>query len=239
MNISRSRARPFVTALAMLAAFAWSGSAHAQAAQSPQPAAPAPPEPSARADAPPDTARSDPTAREHADNGQPHHLRIGAIGGIGFPRALAIEPMVVWNGLVGIGGEYGALPAMTINGVQFSLWSLAGDVRVFPFRGAFFVGLRAGHQHLDVSTTISVATLGSAPEEFTLDSFFINPRIGFLWTSNAGFSLGVEAGVEFPLTASMSSTLPLSLAPSAQSTADTLGSAVIPTVDLLRIGLLL
>ena len=35
------------------------------------------------------------------------------------------------------------------------------------------------------------------------------------------------------------SELPLSLAPSAQSTADTLGSAVIPTVDLLRIGLLL
>ncbi len=189
----------------------------------------------------PANATSDPrpSRDEVSDDSAPHKLRVGAIAGIGFPRPLAIEPMVVLSGLVAIGGEYGVLPSTTVDGVQASLWSLAGDVRVFPFRGAFFVGLRAGHQHIEAATTVTVAPYGSAPEVLSFDSFFVNPRIGFLWTSNAGLTFGVEAGVQIPLTASTDSTLPISLVPSAQNTAQALGGAVLPTVDVLRIGLLL
>lgn len=187
---------------------------------------------------PPPAASEPPPTVDRPDDTEPHKLRVGAIAGVGFPRPLAIEPMVVLSGYVAIGGEYGVLPSMTVDGVTVSLWSLAGDVRVFPFRGAFFVGLRAGHQHVDASTTITVAPYGSAPEQLSFDSFFVNPRIGFLWTSNAGLTLGVEAGLQIPLTASTDSSLPLSLVPSAQSAAQTLGGTVLPTVDLLRIGML-
>jgi hypothetical protein len=179
------------------------------------------------------------TTDQPVDEAGPDRLRIGVIGGIGFPRPLAIEGMVMMGGLVALGAEYGALPATTIDDVQTSLWSLAGDARIFPFRGAFFVGLRAGHQHIGASTTIAVGSLGSAPEELALDSWFVNPRVGFLWRSRAGLALGVEAGVQIPLSSTVSSTLPLSLVPAAQSTADTLGNTVLPTVDLLRLGLLL
>jgi hypothetical protein len=126
-----------------------------------------------------------------------------------------------------------------IAGVQTSLWSLSGDVRVFPFRGPLFIGLRAGRQHIDAQTTIAAAGDGSATEALGLDSWFLNPLVGLLWTSRAGLTIGIDAGVQIPLSSSTSSTLPLSLAPGAQRTADALGSTWLPTVDLLRIGLLL
>ncbi|HEY4016856.1 MAG TPA: hypothetical protein VGM06_26165 [Polyangiaceae bacterium] len=230
--------KPITFAIASsFAALAWSSVALAQsegAAPTLQPV---------RADvaAQPSVADDRPAVVDRASGAdEVHKLRIGAIAGVGFPRPLAIEPMVVVGGWVAFGAEYGVMPAMTIYGVDTSLWSLAGDVRVFPFRGNFFVGLKLGHQHIDASTTVTVAPYGSAPEQLALDSFYINPRIGFVWTSNAGLTLGVEAGVQVPLTASIDSSLPFSLAPaSVQNTVQALGGAVLPTVDLLRIGLLL
>jgi hypothetical protein len=117
------------------------------------------------------------------------------------------------------------------------MWSLAADARVFPFRGAFFIGLRAGYQHLGAATTIVVSSIGSASEELALDSWFINPRLGFLWISQEGLCFGVEAGLQIPTSNAVSSTLPLSFVPSIRNTVDSLGGSVLPTVDLLRIGL--
>jgi hypothetical protein len=190
-------------------------------------------------------AAADPTAPVTEAPGPPSPpgvtpLRVGVIGGLGFPRPLAVEAIAEISEVVALGVEYGALPSVTISGVDATLWSLAGDVRVFPFRGSpFFLGLRAGRQHVSAATAVSLMSFGSATEVLDLDSWFLNPRAGFLWTMQGGFTLGVEAGVQIPLSPSVSSTLPLSLYPSAQRTVDALGSSVIPTVDLLRIGLLL
>ena len=52
-------------------------------------------------------------------------------------------------------------------------------------------------------------------------------------------ALGVEAGVQIPLSPDVSSSLPIALYPSAQRTIEALGSSVIPTVDLVRVGLVL
>lgn len=167
-------------------------------------------------------------------------LRIGAIGGVGFPHPLAVEPMIELGEMVAIGVEYAVLPTLNIDNVQTSLWSLSGDARFLPFRRIpFFLGLRTGRQHVHGDTTLAVAGYGSRTETLDLDSWFLNPRLGFLWTSRDGFTIGVDAGVQIPLSWSTKSSLPLTLAPSAQQTADTLGSSWLPTVDLLRIGLLL
>jgi len=230
--------KPITIAIASsFAALAWSNSALAQYEGAAPTLQPQPTDTAAR----PSTAEDRPAPADHAnDDDAIHKLRVGAIAGVGFPRPLAIEPMVVLGGWVAVGGEYGVMPAMTIYGVDASLWSLAGDVRVFPFHGNFFVGLKVGHQHIEASTTVTVAPYGAAPEQLALDSFYVNPRIGFLWTNKAGLTLGVEAGVQVPLTASIDSSLPLSLAASSvQNTVQALGGAVLPTVDLLRIGLLL
>ncbi len=166
-------------------------------------------------------------------------LRVGAVGGVGFPQPLAVEGIVVLGGYVALGAEYGALPATTIDGVHASLWSLSGDARIFPFRDAFFVGLRAGHQRLTASTTIAVASIISIAEALTIDSWFLNPRVGFLWRSSGGLAFGLDAGVEIPMSAAISSTLPLALLPSAQNTIDAIANGVVPTIDIVRIGLVL
>jgi len=185
-------------------------------------------------------APTDSTVRDrHAAESGPKDLRVGAVAGIGFPQPLAIEAMAVMDGIVAVGVEYGGLPTTTFSGVQTSLWALAADARLFPSRGPFFIGLRAGRQHVGASTTVTIPRLGSALEELSVDSWLLNPRVGFLWTSNAGLAFGMDAGAQIPLGSSVSSTLPLSLEPSAQRIADALGNSVIPTVDLLRVGLLL
>ena len=166
----------------------------------------------------------------------PAPVRVGVLGGIGFPRPLAIDGLVIVRGWVAVGAEYGALPPITVADVRTSLWSLAADARVFPFGGPFFAGVRLGHQHVEASATIGVPRIGPTTEALTLDSWFVNPRIGILWASHAGIAFGTEAGVQFPIGPSLSSSVPLSLVPTAQSAADSLGSSPIPTVDVFRVG---
>jgi hypothetical protein len=209
---------------ALVAATAWSRDALAQTVNAPAPV-------TAAAAAPSENELPEPLAARP--------VRAGVIAGIGFPNPLAVEALAEFSGYAAVGAEYGALPAVTIDGVRTSLWSLAGDVRVFPFRGAFFIGLRAGRQHVEATTTVTVMSFGSATEVLDLDAWFLNPRIGFLWTSREGFTLGIDAGVQIPLGPTLSSTLPLALYPEAESTIHALGSSAIPTIDLLRIGLLL
>jgi len=165
-------------------------------------------------------------------------LKVGAIAGVGFPRPLSIEGMLAFGRVVAIGGEYGVLPATTIDGVQGALWSVAGDARIYPFRGAFFVGLRAGFQHIEASTQVAIESV-PAGQELTYDAWFLNPRIGWLWTFGGPFVFGFEAGVQVPVKTEMTSSLSLSIAPEVQRVANVLGAAVIPTIDLLRIGLMM
>jgi hypothetical protein len=222
------------------ATLGWGGSSAAQTSDAPAtPGASPPASAGPTPGGPPPPAGAAEAQQNAVSPSGPRPLRVGVLGGIGFPRPLAIEALAVFSGLVAVGVEYGALPAITVDGVNAGLWSVAADLRVFPFQGAFYLGLRAGRQHARATTSIAAGSFGDATEILDLDSWFLNPRAGFLWTTRDGLSFGVEAGVQFPLSPGVSSSLPLSLYPSAQHTIDALGSSVIPTVDLLRIGLLL
>ncbi len=172
-------------------------------------------------------------------------FRIGAFGGVGFPRPLSIEGFAKIEKVVGVGIEYSVLPAMTLNGIDTTFWALSGDVRVFPFENGFFVGMTVGRQHVGASTTLTLPSpYPSLPESVTADTWFINPRIGFLSTWNWGLTVGIDAGVQIPLSASFASTIPTNLpvnipiATDATDMAHLLGKSVLPTVDLLRVGLL-
>jgi hypothetical protein len=173
-----------------------------------------------------------------ADHEPTHRPQFGAIAGLGFPRPLSIEGLVKVDDLVSVGAEYGVLPSVTLDNVETNLWSLAADARVFPFRNAFFVGLRAGRQHVGASTTVNVDSVGALPETLALDSWFLNPRVGLLWTGATGLTVGAELGIQIPVSSGVSSSLPLALAPEAGRTASTLGKTVLPTINLLQIGAL-
>src|SRR5438128_2668827 len=83
-------------------------------------------------------------ATPEADNGRStsdDHVRVGALGGVGFPRPLMIEGVIGIERALAVGVEYGFMPQSSIADVDMTLWSLAGTARVFPFRGPFFLGL--------------------------------------------------------------------------------------------------
>jgi hypothetical protein len=218
-----------------LAAFATTAAAEMPPTTAPpaSPAAPPAPEPEAIASRPRD-----------ADDGRAGPLgpiEVGVLGGVSFPRPLSIAAMVRLRKTVAVGLEYSLLPKISTADVSTTFYALAGDVRVFPFRNAFFVGLGAGHQHLGATASVGVAQLGSIGGGVTADTWFVNPRLGFLWTYKWGLTLGLDAGVQIPVATSFTNTIPslLSARQEATDLAHLFGKDVLPTVDLLRIGLVL
>jgi hypothetical protein len=190
-------------------------------------------------DSPP---RKDEAAPPPKDSDASKHdgtVHVGVLGGVGFPRPLAIEGVLEFDRLILIGGEYSALPTTNFSGVDTSLWALAADLRVFPMRNGFFVGLRAGKQHLAESATVTVSGI-SASGGNTADTTFLNPRLGFLWNWHA-LAIGIDAGVQIPVLTSTTSNLPAGVTPpsGAADLSHTLSQSVIPTVDLLRIGVVM
>jgi hypothetical protein len=176
------------------------------------------------------------------------NLHIGGVIGAGFPRPLAIEGTVKVQRLVSIGVEYSLMPELTIQGVHTRFWAVAADMRVFPARNGFFVGLRAGRQHLAADTVLSIQGQ-EVPIDAAVETTFINPRAGILWTWNSGITLGIDAGLQIPVSARATGALVyadqvmvpqgMEIVDQVRSVADYLGRSVIPTFDLLRVGILL
>jgi hypothetical protein len=185
------------------------------------------------------SAQAAPSPKETDTARRGDGVHLGVLGGVGFPRPLEVEGLLEFDRLIVLGVEYSALPTTAFSGVQTSLWALAADLRVFPFRNAFFIGLRAGKQHLSEMASVSSDT-GTVSAGETADTTFINPRIGFLWTWHA-LAIGIDAGVQIPLLTTSSSTLPagVSAPASAVDVSRTLSQDAIPTVDLLRLGVVL
>jgi hypothetical protein len=187
---------------------------------------------------PPGPAKEAPPPAPAADD-EYDHFRLGALAGVGFPRPIAFEAFARFGRYVGLGVEYGMLPSITIDPVNVSSWAVSVDTRVFPLHGAFYVGVRGGYQQIAASSTVVVSGYGSANESADLDTWFLNPRIGFLWRTKYAFTIGIDAGVQLPVTSSFSTTLPSAVAMVVRSsTPVTLLSGVLPTVDLLRVGFL-
>ena len=200
----------------------------------------------------PEPAPSPPRDRQEAvaePRGEQDGFQIGVIGGVGFPRLLGIEALFKVERYVAFGIEYSAFPEFAISDVDVSVWALAGDVRVFPFRSAFFFGLRGGHQHVGAGTILEVSGQ-TIPLEGGLDTIFLNPRLGFLWTWDSGITLGLDAGLQIPLSSRTSGALALAdtvmlpargaeVVSEVRRAARVFGESTLPTIDLLRLGLML
>lgn len=182
----------------------------------------------------PDAAFEPPA--DSTSNDEHDDMRFGVIAGVGFPHPIAVEGMMKIADWVAIGFEYGVLPTSSFGSVDLSMQSYAADARFFPFRGAFFVGARMGYQSARASAVI---TVGSASSEQTLNmtSWYVNPRLGILWTSKPGFTIGTELGLQIPMAARTSGSnslgIPVELP---ENPIATLNRSVLPTVDVLRLG---
>jgi hypothetical protein len=169
-------------------------------------------------------------------------VRVGALVGVGFPRPLAVEGFVKINRRVGIGAEYSFLPRANLFGADTSFKAAAADLRIFPFKNGFFVGLRGGRQWLDATATASFAGQ-SATESMSASTWFVNPRLGFLHTFESGITIGLDAGVQVPIAPEYTRVASPAIAGAEndasemlRTAANVLGNKTTPTVDLLRVG---
>ena len=194
--------------------------------------------------APPKVPRSLRHHRDHAartsssDAEAPVH--VGVLGAVAFPRPLGIEAMLSVDRAFSLGVEYSALPTTNVGGVDFGLRAIAADVRIFPLQSSFFIGVRGGRQHLSASASVQDPTYGTLGGSLAIDTWFLAPRAGFLWSWSSGLTVGIDAGVQIPLSHTESTTLPDGVAvPSAiASSADFFGKRVVPTVTLLQAGMM-
>ncbi len=139
--------------------------------------------------------------------GHPHHLgpvQIGVtLGVISIPRPVNVQLIIKGWDLVGIGVSYSALPSfiadaiLSIAGVHnasahSSAWE--ADLRLFILRGAFFLGSSLGTQSLTATATSNGVTA-----QGDLTTFYITPRLGWLWIWDSGFLLGTDFGVQIPV----------------------------------------
>lgn len=174
-------------------------------------------------------------------------FRVGPVVSLGFPRPFAIEGLLEIHDVVGLGVEYSFMPKTTVADVTTRFDALAVDASWHPFRGGFFLGMRAGRQWLSGSATLRVQSVGSFTESAEASTWFVNPRIGYLYTFSSGITLGIDAGVQLPIGATFDRSGPATAAGLSQASsvdrtlrqvASVLGNDVTPTVDLFRLGFL-
>ena len=171
-------------------------------------------------------------------------VQFGFLAGVGFPRPIGAEVLLKIADTVTLGGEYSVMPATTVGAVTVGYRAYAFDLRIHPLKGAFFIGAKLLRQHLDSNGTVTNTTTGTSYSgSMTVDTWFVNPRMGLLWTWSSGFSLGMDAGLQIPMSHTESLSVPAlppgtELPSSVTSVPDTFGKKVLPTVTLLQLGLL-
>ncbi|MBX3228398.1 MAG: hypothetical protein KIT84_07080 [Labilithrix sp.] len=185
------------------------------------------------------------SAAPSSDAPKSETLRIGGMMGVGFPRPFAVEAFAKYKRVVGVGAEYSFMPDATIMGTDVKFRGVAADLRLFPFKGGFFVGVRGGKQWLEAKTTLTInrGALGTYTEGAAASTWFVNPRVGYLKTWDNGITVGIDAGVQIPIGPSYERQISGSSygvdtgADKALATvANVLGNKTTPTIDLLRVG---
>lgn len=169
---------------------------------------------------------------------------------IGFPSPFRFGFEAKALNLAGLGFDYGFLPSMTFSNVKikYNSWRITG--RVYPFRGAFFVGLGFGKQNLSGSSANSVTVAGtpySVNYSVDVNTTILVPHIGWRWIWSSGFFLGMEYGVQVASssTSTFSSDAPSLVTSTTEYTNEKnnieeqgrkLGRTTLPHIGLIQLG---
>jgi len=170
-------------------------------------------------------------------------VRIGALVGIGAPRSVTAEVYFKFFDVISIGGEYTYLPkfvgdwilrAYNLYDPSLSVTSYSWELtlRIYPTRGAFFLGANLGIGSVD-------AVLMGSTQNATakVDAPFVAPRIGWLWIFGSGITLGLDGGAQIPIADPDIVFDPPSFGnyPPLRNVARTVGKSVLPVLNF-RVG---
>lgn len=150
---------------------------------------------------------------EERPSDDPAHFRLGLnVALVGVPRLVNLEAYARVHPYLAVSIGWSTCPRFASDivlkwaGAQsdtteatlndFSAWELA--LRVYPLREVFFFGLGFGRQVVDGQFTEKPSgASGTALSH--VDAWILTPRIGLQWVWRSGFAVGVDGGVQFPL----------------------------------------
>ena len=112
---------------------------------------------------------------------------------LALPHPLEIGIEGKYANRFGFSLDYGFIPTLRVQSAQAQISALSIAARWFPFRGAFFVGMRAGSQNIKVSKSATVQSF-DATVEATVTSSFYTPHMGWRWVWPSGFFTGLDLG---------------------------------------------
>jgi hypothetical protein len=199
-------------------------------------------------------------------------FRIGPVVGVGLPNLLSIGGMLKLTNYLGFGVNVGLIPSTNISfygeaTLSYQEYDVYG--RLFPFGGGFFLGTGIGYATIKgtmkdsfntSSYQIQAQVAGIAiPNPLVYESngsvktMIITPQIGYFYTTDIGFSIGLDLGAQIPIAPSdvnyesklsLPSGTPDVVASSIQSkyvapndkkvkdTLETIGRTPLPTINL-------
>lgn len=172
---------------------------------------------------------------------------LGATVGAGVPSPISGQVLVKYKKVIGLNAEYGFLPTLTLPGgdnIQVSQHMADFGLHVYPFKGAFFLGCGMGFQNLSASATTTQQVQGQSvtgQATASVDTVFVSPRLGFLHRFDFGLAIGMDVGVQIPVSGSTTisgSADGVALTPpkGATDVAHTIQTTPIPIIHLLQLG---
>lgn len=127
------------------------------------------------------------------------------LGPVSFGPKLVLGLMLPGVGLevkawdwLGFAFDYSYIPQVSVSQYAFGGNSWDANLKFYPLRGAFFVGVNTGTQQLRASRTQTMATV-DVTLTGTNSIFFLSPTLGWEWVSKSGFLLGFELGAQIGL----------------------------------------
>jgi hypothetical protein len=156
-------------------------------------------------------------------------FHVGATVGVGLPRPANVGAFVKLMDFVSLGFSYSDFPNFVADPLLSAFGaksdttvarldeftSYEGEVRIYPFHDAFFFGSSLGHQSLKGAVTESTVV---GPQTGTADvqTLYLTPRLGWLWSWPSGLLLGVDGGVQITLSKDITTNVPPGAPPEVQ-----------------------
>lgn len=196
---------------------------------------------------------SSPRARDGVtdERADPHRgplgpVRLGALVGAGFPSLVSGQIVFKLHDWVGLTGSYGATPSISLpvaSDASLSQHGFNATARVYPFRGAFFLGLGLGQSTVTGRAAESAYGVSAAASAMTRTTYVL-PELGFLYRFSFGLTIGADIALQLPIAATSSSSASVAgtavgLPDDVRQTLASLETTPVPVIHFLRIGFVL
>ena len=161
---------------------------------------------------------SEPPEQTSPEESSSRVIRLGPMVGVGLPGLISIGGMLKLTSYLGFGVNMGFIPSMHISyygEATLAYQEYDAYARVFPFGGGFFLGAGVGYATIkgtmkskfDTTAYQAEAALAgiAVPNPLTYQSegsvktMIVAPQIGYFYTTDIGFSIGLDVGAQVPI----------------------------------------